>query len=292
MKIAMIQDAPVLFNKRGSIEKTISLIEKAENADLIVFPESFIPCYPRGLSFGMHIGGADAQGRQDYQRYYDSSVEITELAPVCDAAKRANAIVSLGITERDGGTLYCTNVFIGSDGKLLGKHRKIKPTGAERCVWGEGSDLFTFRSPFGTIGSLICWENYMPLARTAMYSQGIDIYIAPNADGRREWQSTVRHIAQEGRCFVLSCNQFVKKSDYPVDLQSRLDTPADEISPGGSCVIAPNGKYLREPLYHKAEIITCELDSNLLSASRLDFDPCGHYSRPDLFSFEYKTPQF
>ncbi len=293
LKVALIQAAPVLFKKEASINKAAELITQAaqQGARLAVFPESFIPCYPRGLSFGMFVGGGSKAGREDYKLYYENSVLLPDdLTPIFQAAKEANCYVSIGVTEREetSGTLYCTNVFISDKGEYMGKHRKIKPTGAERCIWGEGGaeDLTVFDTPFGKIGSLICWENYMPLARTALYEKGIDIYIAPTADSRKEWQSTVRHIAQEGRCFVLSCNQFVTRDMYPESLKTlpELQGHLQEICPGGSCIIGPTGKYLGGPVWHKEEILYADLDLSSLAAARLDFDPCGHYSRPDILS--------
>jgi nitrilase len=295
LTVALVQASPVLFDKTASIEKAVNLIDRAaeKGARLIVFPESFIPCYPRGLSFGMYVGGAQADGRQDYNLYYRNCMLVpADLTSLQQAAKRNNCFVSMGITEKDeaNGTLYCTNVFISDSGEYMGKHRKIKPTGAERCIWGEGGseDLRVFDTPFGKIGCLICWENYMPLARTALYEKGIDIYIAPTADSRKEWQSTVRHIAQEGRCFVLSCNQFVTRDMYPDCVKTLLDGKTQEICPGGSCIISPTGKYIVDAVYHREEVIIATLDMTQVAAARLDFDPCGHYSRPDILSLSIK----
>lgn len=297
VKVAAVQASPVLFDKAASLAKAADYIEKAGalGASLVVFPESFIPCYPRGITFGLSFGGNSFNGRGDYTRYYENSVVLPhDLSPVCEAAKRAGCWVSVGITERDpvSGTLYCTNVFIDGGGSILGRHRKLKPTGAERCVWGEGdaADLAAFETPFGTVGSLICWENYMPLARYALYEQGVSIYIAPTADSRKEWQATVRHIAQEGRCFVISCNQFVTRDMYPSDLQcaNELENAIFELCPGGSCIISPTGKYLCPPVYHKEEMLICTLDLTKLPSAKLDLDVCGHYSRPDIFEFKIK----
>ena len=263
-----------------------------KGASPVVFPESFIPCYPRALSFGMTFGGNSGKGRGDYERYFDNAVNVPEdLAPLCDAAKEGGIFVSIGVTEKDGGTLYCTNVLISDHGEILSRYRKIKPTAAERCLWGEGNEApRAVKTPFGKVGALICWENYMPLARMALYSQDISVYLAPNADGRREFQATLRHIAQEGRVFVIACNQFVTKADYPRDLErySDLESAIEEISPGGSCVISPTGKYIAPPVYRKEELIVCRLPLYKLPSARLDFDPCGHYSRPDLFEFKVK----
>jgi len=294
---AVVQASPVMFDKAATTDKACRLITQAgaKGAKLCVFPESFIPCYPRGLSFGMHVGGADGGGRQDYLLYHRNSVVIPrDLAPLCEAAKQAGCYVSVGVTERDGltDTLYCTNVFISDTGEILGKKRKIKPTGAERCVWGEGGrdDIFVLDTSVGRIGCLICWENYMPLARTALYEKGVNVYIAPNADSRKEWQATVRHIAQEGRCYVLSCNQFVTREMYPPALSSlqALEGRKGEISAGGSCIISPSGKYLVQPVWHREEMLLAEIDLTQVAAARLDFDVCGHYSRKDMFELRVK----
>lgn len=298
LRVAAVQAAPVLFDKTASAEKAVKLIsDAAENgAELVVFPEAFIPCYPKGLSFGINFGGAGTPSKKDYLRFYDNSVLLPgpELSLLCDAARRGKCWVSIGVSERDAvtGTLYCTNVFIDSEGRYAGKHRKIKPTAFERCIWGEGGadTMKAVDTPFGPIGSLICWENYMPLARVAMFEQGVTVYIAPTADSRKEWQATVKHIAQEGRCFVISCNQFVTRGMYPRDLDclSDLSSAIEEISPGGTCVVAPSGKYIAQPVYHKEETLICDLDLSSLAPLKLDFDVCGHYSRPDLFDFRVK----
>ena len=294
---AIIQASPVMFDKQASLEKAARLVRQAgeKGARLAVFPESFVPCYPRGLSFGLHVGGAGAGGRRDYLLYHKNAVVIPdELDDICAAAKDAGCFVSLGVTERDAltDTLYCTNVFISDKGEYMGKKRKIKPTGAERCIWGEGGagDVRVFDTPLGKIGCLICWENYMPLARTALYEQGVSIYIAPTADSRKEWQATVRHIAQEGRCYVLSCNQFVTKDMYPSCLESadELENKPREICPGGSCAIDPTGKYLGGPVWHREEMLLCAIDPDRAAAARMDLDVCGHYSRPDLFELRVK----
>lgn len=197
----------------------------------------------------------------------------------------------MGITERDGNdincTLYCTNLFFSPEGKLIGKHRKLKPTGTERCIWGEGdgSTLTVVDTPYGKMGSLICWENYMPLARTVLYAKGVKLYIAPTADSREEWQATMKHIALEGRCFVIGCNQYVEKNMYPTDLNyyKELDAEPEIMCPGGSCIVDPFGKYVAGPIFNKEEMLIADLDLEKIVLSRLDFDSEGHYSRPDVF---------
>lgn len=295
VRVAVVQAAPVIMDLDATVEKTLNLINEAKKsgANIVVFPESFIPAYPRGLSFGFVVGSRTMEGRKDWQRYYENSVKVP--SNVTDilgkAVKEAGIYLSIGITERDrselNSTLYCTNLFFGPDGKLLGKHRKLKPTGTERCIWGEGdvSTLSVIDTPYGKMGALICWENYMPLARTAMYDKGVTIYIAPTADSREEWQCTMRHIALEGRCFVIGCNQYVEKRMYPTDLNyyHELESQPDVMCSGGSCVVDPFGKYVKEPVYNKEDILIADLQLEQIIQSRLDFDVVGHYSRPDVF---------
>jgi nitrilase len=197
----------------------------------------------------------------------------------------------VGVIERDAvtaGTLYCTLLLWGPDGTLLNQHRKLKPTASERLIWGEGdgSGLRTVATELGAIGGLICWENMMPLARTALYQQGIDLYLAPTADARETWQATIRHIALEGRCYVLSCNQFVIKADYPDDLgtasQQELADAPDPLCRGGSAIVGPLGDYVAGPLWDEAGIVYGHIDPGAAVEARFDFDVVGHYSRPDL----------
>jgi nitrilase len=187
-------------------------------------------------------------------------------------------------------TLYCSLLYFSPDGKLLHRHRKIKPTAAERIIWGEGdgSDLTVLDTTIGKLGGLICWENYMPLARTALYEQGIEIYVAPTADCRDSWQATLTHIACEGRCFVLGCNQFLTREHYPPDLQALLQHDHPSLpSTGGSVIVSPMGKVLAGPLYDKEGIITAEIDHRDIVRAKMDFDVIGHYARPDIFSFSW-----
>jgi nitrilase len=186
--------------------------------------------------------------------------------------------------------------YFSPDGRLIGKHRKLKPTGTERLIWGEGdgSTLPVFSTEFGKIGGLICWENYMPLARMAMYGQGVEIYLAPTADSRDTWQATMRHIACEGRCFVLGCNQFVTKEMYPSDLETveELSDQPDVMCRGGSVIIAPSGEVIAGPLWDKEGILYADLDLSEITKAKIDFDVVGHYSRPDVFQLNVnREPQ-
>jgi nitrilase len=298
VKVAVIQASPILFSREATVEKALRLVsEAAENGSrLILFPEAFIPAYPRGLSFGTVVGDRKAEGRLTWERYWANSVDVPgpTTERLGEAAREANAYLAIGVIERDSqysrGTLYCTLLYFGPDGRLLGKHRKIMPTGAERLIWGagDGSTLTAFKTDIGTLGGLICWENYMPLARTFMYSKGVEIYLAPTADHRERWQSTLQHIALEGRCFVLGCNQYVTKSMYPPDLAGieDLEELPEEICRGGSVIISPLSDVLAGPLYGREGILYADLDLARVVRSRFDFDVVGHYSRPDIFQLQ------
>ncbi|MEM7659000.1 MAG: carbon-nitrogen hydrolase family protein [Bacteroidota bacterium] len=294
--VAVVQATPVLFDQAATLQKMAALVQEAKQggAALVLFPEAFIPCYPRGLGFGMVVGSRTEAGRTLWQRYWEGAVSIP--GPAMDAmsqmAQKHQVYLVVGIIERSetGGTLYCTMVYFGPDGSYLGKHRKLKPTGAERLIWGEGEgdSLQVYDTPLGKMGGLICWENYMPLARTALYQQGIQLYLAPTADARERWQSSMQHIALEGRCFVLSANQFVRKADYPTDLQAELSEHPEPFCRGGSVIYSPMGDVLAGPLWDQEGILFAELDPDLLIRSKLDFDPVGHYARPDVFEFRVK----
>lgn len=296
LKTAVVQAAPILFNKNKTLEKTILLLKECaeNNSQLVLLPEAFIPAYPRGLDFGTVVGSRSSGGRKAWQLYWENSISIpgAETEILCETAKKHSIYLAIGVIERDtiisNGTLYCTLLYIGPDGKILGKHRKIKPTAAERFIWGEGdgSTLTVIETEFGRMGGLICWENYMPLARMALYSKGVDIYLAPTADGRDTWQATLRHIACEGRCFVLGCNQYVTKQMYPAEFQQQLINQPEIMSRGGSVIISPLGEVIEGPLFNKEGILYSTLDLDEITRSKFDFDVVGHYSRPDIFQLK------
>lgn len=301
VKVAVIQASSVLFDKTASTEKACQLIKEAASngAKVVLLPEAFIPAYPRGFSFGMKIGSRNERGRSLWKRYWDNSIVASgsEVKTLAKAAKESSIFLSIGVIERDGvadgETLYCSMLYFSPDGGLIGIHRKLKPTGSERLIWGEGdgSTMPVFSTEFGKIGGLICWENYMPLARMAMYGQGVEIYLAPTADSRETWQATMRHIACEGRCFVLGCNQFVTKSMYSPDLESieELSDQAEVMCRGGSVIIAPTGEIIAGPLWDKEGILYAELDLAEITKAKIDFDVIGHYSRPDIFQLKVNT---
>jgi nitrilase len=294
-KVAVVQAAPVLFNQDATIVKACDLIGQAaeQGAQLILFPEAFIPAYPRGLAFGTVVGSRSPVGRRIWQRYWENTVEVPGPATrkLGEAAKKANVYLAMGVIERDversTGTVYCTLLYFGPDGRLLGKHQKLKPTAGERLIWGEGdgSTLTVIQTEIGSIGGLICWENYMPLARMAMYNKGVELYLAPTADARDTWQATLRHIACEGRCFVLGCNQYMTKDMYPDDLKElkELDEQPEIMCRGGSAIISPLGKVLAGPLYDQEGILFADLDLAAIARSKFDFDVVGHYARADVF---------
>jgi nitrilase len=289
--VAVVQAASVAFDRKRTLAKVLDLTRAAakQGAQLVLFPEAFISGYPRGLDFGAVVGSRTDAGREDFKRYFESAVEVP--GPVVTALSKAahtnSVYLVIGVIERAGGTLYCCVLFFAPDGTFLGKHRKVMPTASERLIWGygDGSTLPVFDTPLGRMGAVICWENYMPLLRTYMYSQGIEIYCAPTADHRDTWVATMQHIAAEGRCFVLGCNQFNRRRDFPKDYKTAFgDAPETVISRGGSCIVDPFGKFLAGPNFEDETILLAELDRGLLPKAKFDFDVVGHYSRPDIFS--------
>ncbi len=294
VKVCLVQDSPVFFNKDKTIEKVEALVATyaKQGCDLIVFPESFIPGYPRGFSFGAVVGSRTTQGRQLYADYYKNSISLDgeDLKRLEELSASQNVYLVIGITEKQetNGSLFCSMVYISPSQGLLGTHRKIKPTGSERIIWAEadGKSLVTFKTDIGKLGGLICWENYMPQARMSMYQKGVEIYIAPTADSREEWTATMKHIALEGRCFVLGCNQYFTKSMYPENYRNKIETDNEEICPGGSIIVSPLGKVIAGPSFGKADALIAELDLEDITLSKLDFDAIGHYSRPDIFDFK------
>lgn len=290
-KIAVVQAEPILFDKEASLEKALNLISKAaeQNAELIVFPELFIPGYPIGMTFGFTVGKRTEPGREDWKRYSDSSIVVgdSDFNQLSSAAIQAKAYISIGFSERDAisGTLYNSNVIFEPDGSYK-VHRKLKPTGAERVVWGDADKGYfpITETPWGPIGSLICWESYMPLARVALYQKGITIYISPNTNDNPEWQATIQHIAIEGKCYFINADMLVRKSSYPQDLheKSAVDRLPDIVCRGGSCVIDPFGHYLTEPIWDEETILYADLDMNLPTSCKMEHDAIGHYSRPDV----------
>jgi len=299
VRTAVVQDAPVAFDREATLEKVALLLDRAveSGAELVVFPEAFISGYPKGFDFGAVVGARTPAGRALFRRYHDSALDVPgpALDWICERVRRAGVHVVLGVIERERGTLYCTVLFLAPDGQLLGKHRKVVPTAMERLIWGQGdgSTLTAVKTPLGTIGSVICWENYMPFMRVAMYARGVQLYCAPTVDDRDVWVSSMRHIAVEGRCFVLSACQFARRGDYPADVENRLSQdPAATLIRGGSLIADPFGELLAGPVYDKADILVADLDLARIPEGKFDLDVVGHYSRPDIFSFSIdETPR-
>ena len=291
-KAAVIQDSPVLFNLKLTIDKVETLTKEASRngASLVVFPEAFISAYPKGLIFGAKIGSRTLKGRQEFLRYYNSSLDLnsSEFRKLLNIAKKNKVFLVIGVIEKSSGTLYCTILHISDTGSLLCKHRKVMPTAAERLVWGfgDGSTLETAKTKLGVLGSVICWENYMPMMRMSMYDQGIELYCAPTADDRETWISTVKHIALEGRCFVFSSCQFFTKADYPSEFDISNIVGDEPIMKGGSCIISPLGKVLASAGNKKRAIIYSEVNLDEIIQGKYDFDVVGHYSRPDIFKLK------
>lgn len=289
--VAVVQDAPVAFDLKRTLEKVHALVTDARKtgAQLVVLPEAFVSAYPKGLDFGAKVGTRSDEGREMFRRYYDSSIEVPGpgASRLAEIAKQAGTELVVGVIERDSGTLYCSVLIYDRDGTLLGKHRKLVPTAAERVVWGsgDGSTLPVVNTPSGQVGAVICWENYMPLLRTAMYGKGIQLYCAPTVDDRDVWQHTMRHIAVEGRCFVLACCQYATRGDYPTDYPSPYgEDPETVLIRGGSCIIDPFGNVLAGPVYGERAILTANVDLDQITRGKYDLDVVGHYARPDVFT--------
>ena len=284
-KIALIQAASVLFNLEASIDKARRLTAEAAaaGARLALFPEAFIGGYPRGLAFGTVVGSRSSQGREQWLDYYQNALVMGSPAMerLASIAREHSVYLVMGAIERSqqGNTLYCSLLYFSPEGQLLHQHRKLKPTAAERFIWGEGdgNSLQVLETPLGRICGLICWENYMPLARLALYEQNIQIYLAPTADQRDSWQATLRHIACEGRCYVLGSNQFVTQSMYPEKYQVELKEMPKVLCRGGSVVAGPLGDIIAGPLWDEEGILYADIDLDEVIKSKLDFDVVGHY---------------
>ena len=290
-RIAVVQAEPVMFDKDACIAKAIKYIEEcaAGGAELIVFPELFVPGYPFGMNFGFRTGSRSEPGREDWKRYYDNSIlaDGPDMDRLISAAEEAGVYVSIGYSERDAvnGTLYNSNMMISPEGEAK-NHRKLKPTGSERVIWGDANkDYFpVMDTPWGPMGNLICWESYMPLARVALYEKGISLYISPNTNDNEEWQNTIRHIAIEGHCYFINCDMIITKGSYPEDLNeyaALADLPPVPCR-GGSCVIDPFGHLVSDCVWDEEAVIYADLDMQKVPASKMEHDVCGHYARPDV----------
>lgn len=272
---AVVQAAPVAFDREATLHKVDELLEQARTGgtELVVFPEAFVSAYPRGMTFGATVGHRTPQGRRWYRRYWDSSITVPGPATeqLGALARRHQVHLVIGVIERARGTLYCTALMFAPDGALLGKHRKLMPTAAERLVWGfgDGSTLPVINTAIGRLGAVICWENYMPLLRMHMYAQGIQLYCAPTADPRETWVASMQHVAAEGRCFVLAANQFARRNDYPDDYP--LDAEPEEVlSTGNSVIVSPLGEIVAGPARGPETILRATLDLGAIPEATYD----------------------
>ncbi|KXN67143.1 nitrilase [Conidiobolus coronatus NRRL 28638] len=289
-KVAVVQATPVLFDSKACIEKVKTYATEASTngAKLALFPECFISGYPRATTFGAGIGVRPDSGRDYFANYFRSAIQVPGPATkeLEQVASNLNIFIAVGCTERDGSTLYCTILFIDPHRGLIGKRRKLMPTAAEAMVWGRGdqSTIDVFDTNLGNIGGVICWENYMPLVRTHMYEQNIQVYLAPTMDDKDTFASTMQHIAKEGRCYALSSCMFVQRKHLPKDYPTLLsEDPETTYVNGGSCIVDPLGNILAGPIYNQEGVLYADLDLSKLPGFKWEFDSVGHYSRTDIF---------
>ena len=300
-KIAVVQNSPVFLDKHKTIELAVAKVEESASngAELVVFTEAFIPGYPTWI-WRLRPGGDWNLSEELHQRLLTNAVkmESDDLEPLYEAARKHHVTIVCGIEERDSklsqSTLYNTALIIGADGTLLNRHRKLMPTNPERMVWGFGdaSGLKVVDTPVGRVGTLLCWENFMPLARYALYAQGVEIYIAPTYDSGDGWIGTLQHIAREGCCWVVGCGNLMQGSDIPDDFpeKSSLYPDINEwVNPGDSVVIAPGGEIVAGPMREEAGILYCDIDREKVGIAKRAFDVTGHYSRPDIFKLHVNT---
>ncbi len=273
----------------ATVERVLAHEQRLAGCDLVVLPEALLGGYPKGADFGARVGYRTDEGRDAFRAYWDHAVELDgpEVAALAALAGRCEAALVAGVVERGGSTLYCTALFFSAAGELAASHRKVMPTASERLIWGQGdgSTLPVVQTPAGRAGAAICWENYMPLLRAAMYAQGLDVWCAPTVDDRDVWQSSMRHIAYEGRLFLVSACQYLPP---PVDGRAGdRPWPGDQpLIRGGSVIFSPMGEPLAGPLYGEEGLITATVDPDDIVRARYDLDPVGHYSRPDIFRLE------
>ena len=273
---------------------------KASGAGLVVMPEALLGGYPKGETFGTYLGYRLPEGREAFQRYYENAIDVpgAETDELAGLAQRTGAHLVIGVIERSGNTLFCTALFFSPEEGLVGKHRKLMPTGTERLIWGQGdgSTLPVLDTPVGKLGAAICWENHMPLLRTAMYAKGVQVWCAPTVDERDVWQASMRHIAHEGRLFLVSACQ-VQPSPNALGIEVPHWDGERPLIQGNSVIVGPLGEVLAGPLRGEEGLLTAQIDLEELVRARYDFDVVGHYARPDVFSLvvderEKRTVEF
>ncbi len=292
-RVAVVQAGSALFDTPRTLERMQALCERAqgERLGLVVFPEAYVGGYPKGLDFGARLGTRSPAGRDDFLRYWESAIDVPgpETARMGEFAAAMGSAMVVGVIERDAATLYCSALFFDPDGVLVARHRKLMPTAMERLVWGfgDGSTLPIVETPVGKAAAAICWENYMPNLRSTLYAGGTQFWCAPTVDDRDVWQSSMRHIATEGRCFVLSACQYLRRGDAPeaYDCIQGQD-PATVLIRGGSVIVSPMGEVLAGPLYGEEGMLVAEVDPADCIRGKYDLDVAGHYARPDVFRLQ------
>ncbi len=293
VRVGAVQAGSIAFDTPSTLDKLEILVADGATlgADLLVFPEAFVGGYPKGHDFGAVVGSRSDEGREWFGRYHESAIDLpgAEADRIGAVARDHGVNLVVGVIERDGGTLYCSVLFYEKDGSLLGKHRKLMPTAAERLIWGfgDGSTMPVVDTSVGRLGAAICWENYLPLYRTTLYGKGVEVWCAPTVDDRENWASTMRHIALEGRCFVISANQFSVRSDYPADYETGFgEEPGAVLIGGGSCIVDPHGEFLVPPDRDGETILIANIDLGEIVRGKFDLDVTGHYARPDVFQLQ------
>uniref|UniRef100_A0ACD5USP9 Uncharacterized protein n=1 Tax=Avena sativa TaxID=4498 RepID=A0ACD5USP9_AVESA len=303
VRATVVQASTVFYDTPATIEKAEGLIAEAgkKGSQLVLFPEVFVGGFPRGSTFGAVIGSGGpglAKGKEDYRKYFASAIDVPgpEVTRLGGFAAKYKVYLVIGVVERDVYTLYNTVLFFSPLGELLGKHRKLVPTALEQAIWacGDGSTLSLYDTPVGKIGALVCWENKMPLARTALYGKGIQIYCAPTADDSELWLASMRHIAVEGGCFVMSANQFCLRKDYPPPPGytfagfDQEPPPETVVCCGGSVIVSPSGTVLAGPNYEGEGLVTADLDLGEIVDAKFGFDVVGHSARPEVLTLIVK----
>jgi len=293
---AVVQAGSKIFDLDATLERLEQFALKAarDGAELVVFPEAFVGGYPKGLDFGARVGQRSAEGREWFARYWRSSIDVPgpETGRIGEIARTLGLYMVVGAIERDRGTLYCTALYFGADGRLTGKHRKVMPTAMERLIWGfgDGSTLGIADTALGRIGAAICWENYMPPLRMTLYGQGVEMYCAPTVDDRECWQASMRHIAIEGRCFVLAACQFMTRADCPDDYAVEDQRfPDGTLIHGGSVIVDPFGEVLAGPVRDEQRVLIAELDAERIVRGKFDLDVAGHYARAEIFKLKVRS---
>ena len=295
-KVAVIQAASLPQDSVATARKAVTLIQEAatQGAKVMVFPEAYLGGYPKGNTFGAPIGMRKAEGRDAFAQYHNQAIRLDgeEVRLIAQVAEETDTVVVMGCIEADGGTLYCTVLYFNGSKGFVGKHRKLMPTAGERLIWGfgDGSTMSVIDTEYGRIGAVICWENYMPMLRMYMYSQGVALYCAPTADDRDTWLPSMRHVALEGRCYVLTACQHLRRDAYPQDFECALgDAPETVLMRGGSAIIGPLGEVLAGPDFEGETILYAQVEPNEILRGKFDFDASGHYARPDIFQLHVDT---